>query len=79
MPSTPAQAVGNRIRTLRQSRDLTQKVLARALHVSQPAVSQWERGVKIPALPMQYLLADFLSVPRSFLFAEVVKASEEAA
>lgn len=64
--------VGERIRTLRESRELTQGYVAREVHVSQPAVSQWERGLKIPSTPTQYRLADLFHVQRSWLFAEVV-------
>ena len=37
--------VGSRIKTLRTKKGLTQKDLAALLHVSDKAVSKWERGV----------------------------------
>lgn len=74
---TPAQVVGTRIRTFRRTHQLTQKAFARGVHVGQSAVSQWESGRKIPAVPTQYVIADFFKVPRSSLFAEVIR--DEAA
>lgn len=64
--------VGERIRTMRESRDLTQAAMAAKVYVSQPAISQWERGLKLPATVTQFRVADVLEVERSWLFAEVV-------
>jgi transcriptional regulator with XRE-family HTH domain len=42
VPPPPAQTVGNRIRTLRRARGMTQDELAAACDVSRSAVAQWE-------------------------------------
>ena len=44
--------VGSRIKTLRTKKGLTQKDLAALLHVSDKAVSKWERGECFPDLPL---------------------------
>ena len=40
-------AMGCRIRTLRQARNVTQAQLAETIGVSDKAVSKWERGVSL--------------------------------
>lgn len=73
------QAIGQRIRTLRELLDLTQGALAEKVHVTQPAVSQWENGQTLPALPVQFAVADSLRTTRSRLFRELEAASTEGA
>lgn len=70
--------VGRRIRAGRIALDLTQARFAQLCFVTQAAVSQWERGVKLPRRPMQHTIADVLRQPRHLLFAEL-DALEEAA
>jgi len=41
------EATGALIRKLRKEKDLTQKELAQRLHVTDRAVSKWERGVSL--------------------------------
>ena len=72
----PWLAVGKRIRSLRLTFDLTQETLGRKCHVSQAAVSQWERGVKLPARRTQYLVADVLRTTRAQLFREAVEVEQ---
>lgn len=69
---TPEQVVGKRIRMIRDLKQMKQRTLATECFVSQPAVSQWERGVKMPRRAMQFRVADILGVDRSELFAEVL-------
>jgi len=68
--------VGERIRSAREHFDWTQAELAKRCFVSQAAVSQWERGIKLPARRTQYLVADVLRSSRSKLFAEAVAVEE---
>lgn len=83
MSETPRPwiAAGRRIRNQRETLDLTQAALGRKCHVSQAAVSQWERGVKLPARRTQFVIADVLRSTRSYLFAEAceVEARQEDA
>lgn len=71
-------AIGQRIRTLRELLDMTQGALAAKVHVTQPAVSQWESGQTLPTLPLQFTVADALRTTRSRLFREL-EASEAGA
>lgn len=59
MQSDPA-AVGNRIRLARQSAGLSIKELARRAHISPSHLSDVERGVKYPSLPVAATLARLL-------------------
>lgn len=68
----PYAVVGERIRMLRESRELTQTELGRQVHAAQPTVSQWEGGTKVPSRITQFRIAEFFRVERSWLFAEVV-------
>lgn len=78
MADEAAAAVGERIRMLRESRQLTQQGLAHLLHVTQPAISQWEMGKRVPPKPMQFVLADTFKTDRSWLFAEVIGRADVA-
>lgn len=75
----PWVTVGQRIRVFREANDLTQQALAAKLYVSQPAVSAWERGLRVPSRATQFALADALRTTRFILFREVVLAENEAA
>lgn len=68
--------MGKRIRSRRESFDLTQAALGKKCFVSQAAVSQWERGIKLPARRTQFLVADVLRTTRSQLFVEAVQVEQ---
>ena len=55
-----AETVGKQIAALRRSRGLTQKELAEKLHVTDKAVSKWERGLNFPELTLLEPLAEEL-------------------
>lgn len=71
MSEAAAEEIGRRIRAGRELLGLTQTALARSCYVTQPAVSQWERGLTLPDLSRQFLLADALRTTRSRLFREI--------
>ena len=54
--------IGNRIRTLRQEKNLTQSEFASALMVSFQAVSNWERGIAPPELENLTRIATYFNV-----------------
>lgn len=62
-----AQFTGNQISTRRKELGLTQKDLAEKLHVTDKAVSKWERGLNFPDLGLMENLADALDTTPAYL------------
>lgn len=60
--------LGNKIRELRRSRNLTQEQLAVSLNISAQAVSKWEMGASYPDMSMIPILAGFFKVSLDELF-----------
>lgn len=56
------EKVGALIRELRKERGMTQKELAQKLHVTDKAVSKWERGLSFPDITLMEKLAEVLQV-----------------
>lgn len=54
------ETVGKRIAALRKERGMTQKELAQQLHVTDKAISKWERGLNFPELTLLEPLATVL-------------------
>lgn len=52
--------VGQTIAALRKEKGMTQKELAEQLHVTDKAVSKWERGLNFPELSLMEPLAEVL-------------------
>ncbi len=75
----PYIAVGRRIQGLREVLEMTQAVLAAKCYVSQPAVSAWERGTKLPSRSAQFRIADALHTTRSAMFREAVETEDQVA
>lgn len=66
------------IAALRKELNMTQKMLATQLHVSEQAVSKWERGVGAPDISMINTLAKLLGVsPREILSGEMASNKED--
>ena len=51
-----------RIRSLRKSRGYSQEQLARKLHLTQGAISQWENGITTPAADQLVALAEVFGI-----------------
>lgn len=62
-----AAATGKRIAALRQQKGWTQKQLAERLHVTDKAVSKWERGLNFPDLMLIEPLAAALDTKAAAL------------
>ena len=62
--------VGEKIRACRQKAGMKQGELAERLHVTPQAVSNWERGERLPGFEMIPVLATTLGVSYTELFAE---------
>ena len=61
--------MGNRIKTLRLAKSMTQEQLARALHVSAQAVSKWELGGSLPDIQLLLALSVVLGTSIDALFS----------
>ena len=62
-----AEYTGRKIAELRKAKNLTQKELAELVHVTDKAVSKWERGVNFPDLGLLEDLANHLGTTPSLL------------
>jgi len=62
----------SRIRELREQHGLQQKNLAIDLGVSQPTVSDWENGRKVPSAKSTAKLADYFGVSVDYLLGRDV-------
>lgn len=60
--------LGEKIRSLRKQRDISQEVLAQALGVSFQAVSKWETGATMPDVALIPAIAGFFGVSTDELF-----------
>lgn len=64
-----------RLKELRESRGMTQREVAEAVHVTKGAVCQWENGTRMPGLATTLMLADLFRVSLDTLLDR--KAPEE--
>lgn len=62
-----SKIIGERIKEAREKNELSQRALADKLGITQPAIVQWEKGIKIPNTPMMNALADVLCVTTDYL------------
>lgn len=72
-----AEYTGKKIAELRKEKNLTQKELADKLHVTDKAVSKWERGVNFPDLGLMEELANALGATPSILLGLEEATKEE--
>lgn len=59
--------LAERIKELREKKDLSQKQLAGILHISQSSISEYESGNQQPPIEMLMQLADFFDVNIDYL------------
>lgn len=71
------EKMGQLISELRKSNQMTQKDLAAKLHVSDKAVSKWERGLSFPDISLLLPLSDILGVTTAELLNGEKNNSEE--
>lgn len=77
-PGQELDTPGKRIRFMRRARGWSQETLASKVYATQPAVSQWENDLWLPAMATQIILAEVLETTRHFLFGESVSSSGAA-
>jgi len=56
-----------RLRSLRQTRQLTAEQLGKEFNVSKQTVSRWELGDRLPPLDVTTALADYFAVSLDYL------------
>ena len=61
-------SIGTNIKRLRQNKNITQEQLAQALHLSNQAVSKWEKETALPDISLLPLLADYFGITIDELF-----------
>lgn len=59
--------IGNRIKELRNERNISQMNLAKQIGVSQKAIDYWERGVNEPKASYIVLLCNYFDVSADYL------------
>jgi len=67
--------LGERVKSLREDRDLSQRELGEAIGVRQSTISEIERGSNNPSWSTLQSLAKFFDVQISFLLGEEVQAA----
>ena len=63
-----AQKIGNKIKSLRTERRATQAELANYAGVTKVAISNYERGLRVPRDEVKKKIADFLDTSIAGLF-----------
>lgn len=61
------KTTGQRIRELREERDISQQELADMLGINRVSVTQWEKGTTAPAFQRIKLLSDIFNVSTDYL------------
>ena len=65
--------LSNRIRNLRESRNLSINDLAKELNLSKATVGHWETGLRLPSLEVTDALADYFDVSTDYLLGRTDK------
>lgn len=60
--------IGEKIRSRREERGITQVELSKTLEISQPMLAQIERGTKVPSMPLGKRIAEVLECKLEELF-----------
>lgn len=60
-------AVSDRLKTARENKGMTQREVARAIGVSQPAYCQFESGYKVPSLAIAKSISNVLGITIDYL------------
>ena len=69
--------IGNKIKTLRKQRGVTQEQLAEAIGISFQAVSKWENDIALPDITLAPALASYFGVSMDELFDYNLRETEE--
>lgn len=66
----------NKIKGLRNSKNLTQQQLADELHVTKQAISKWEKGKSVPDIASVELLSSFFGVSVDYLINDDIEVAD---
>lgn len=69
--------LGDRLRDLRESRDLQQKTVAAALHISNKLLSSYERNISLPPLDTLTAICEYYNVSADFLLQIEIRPVSE--
>lgn len=72
-----SQPLNERIRELRKKAGYSQQQMARKLHLTQGAISQWENGITVPAADQLSALADVFEITVDELLGRAVEQSND--
>ena len=70
-------SIGNKIKTLRKQRGITQEQLAQSIGISFQAVSKWENGIALPDITLAPTLASYFGVSMDELFDYNLRETQE--
>jgi len=62
--------IGDKIKTLRMKKHITQEELANLLYVTPQAISKWEKGISVPDTAILIPLSDIFKVSVDFLLRD---------
>lgn len=65
--------IGLKIRELRQSAEISQETLARALSVTPQAISRWENGTTAPDISLLPVIANYFEVSSMYCFTMILQ------
>ncbi len=65
-------AIGDKIKALRDKKGISQQDLAKAIGVSDQAISAWENNKKVPRMGSVEKLASFFDVPKTYLIEDTI-------
>lgn len=69
--------IGDRIRELRSARRMSQTELAKAIHVSQQAITKWENGKSEPSSSAIDGIANYFNVSSDYLLERTSKKTPD--
>ena len=75
----PNEAFGRRLKELRAAKNLSTRQLADMIYVSQPTITRWETGERMPDISMLSRLAACLGVKTSDLLDSIGQSENEPA
>ena len=69
--------LADKIRSLRKAKGFSQAQMARKLHITQGAISQWENGITVPAADQLVTLAEVFEITVDELLGRDQEQPEE--